>query len=87
MSLKSLKKNLARLETIAQKQSSYFIMIMNSNGIFSVQYKKNGSNDPMQVKKFNTIEEAETFLNGLGLSEDSKIVNLCFGEWDDEPGN
>lgn len=87
MSLKSLKKNLARLEAIAQKQSSYFVMIMNPNRVFQVQYKKNGSNDPMQCKEFETIEEAEIFLNGLRLSEDSQIVNLCFGEWDDEPGN
>ncbi|WP_161978709.1 hypothetical protein [Streptococcus sp. S784/96/1] len=87
MSLKSLKKNLARLEAIAQKQSSYFVMIMNPGGVFQVQYKKNGSNDPMQCKEFETIEETERFLNSLGLSEDSQIVNLCFGEWDDEPGN
>ncbi|HEM4262104.1 TPA: hypothetical protein U2C31_001062 [Streptococcus suis] len=87
MSLKSLKKNLARLEEMAQKQSSYFIMVMNPNGIFNVQYKKNASNEPIQSKKFDTVEEAERFLNSLGLSEDSQIVNLCFGEWDDEPGN
>lgn len=87
MSLKSLKKNIARLEAIAQKQSSYFVMIMNPGDVFQVQYKKNGSNDPMQCKEFETIEEAERFLNSLGLYEDSQIVNLCFGEWDDEPGN
>ncbi|WP_155972228.1 hypothetical protein [Streptococcus ruminantium] len=87
MSLKSLKKSLARLEEMAQKQSSYFIMIMNPNGIFDVQYKKNGSNEPIRSKKFDTVEEAERFLNSLGLSEDSQIVNLCFGEWEDEPSN
>lgn len=84
MSLKSLKKSLARLEAIAQKQSSYFVMIMNPGGIFQVQYKKNGSNDPMKCREFDTVEEAETFLNSLGLSEDSQIVNLCFGEWVDD---
>lgn len=84
MSLKSLKKSLARLEAIAQKQSSYFVMIMNPGGIFQVQYKKNGSNDPMKCREFDIVEEAETFLNGLGLSEDSQIVNLCFGEWVDD---
>ncbi|MGT2683593.1 hypothetical protein [Streptococcus porci] len=83
MSLKSLKKNIARLEEIAEQQSNYFVMIMNPNGVIQVQYKKNGSNDPVKVRKFETVEDAEKFLNNLGLSEDSQIINLCFGEWDD----
>ncbi|WP_449460364.1 hypothetical protein [Streptococcus suis] len=87
MSLKSLKKNIARLEEIAESQSNYFVIIMNPDSIFKVQYKRNGSKAPMKCRTFATVEAAEKFLDGLGLSEDSQIVNLCFGEWEDEPND
>lgn len=88
MSLSSIKKSLKRLEEVARKRSDYFVMITGVCGShFAVQYKRNGSKERMASRRFETVEETEDFLNSLNLSENSDIVNLTWGEWDDESSN
>ncbi|MFZ7176525.1 hypothetical protein [Streptococcus hyovaginalis] len=81
----TLKNRLKKLKKIASEAERYIIILTSPDysQTIKLQYKREG-NQNFRTKVFHDVKEVEEFLDFLGISEDSEITNLCFGEWDIE---